>query len=135
MTDLIQRARDVAGRLKMATFRLASESRDDATVRRNRSISEAAAIIAELIERVEWQDIETAPKDGTVVLLLDKSDHYGNEPRGFAAMVARWVEYGKRDYRAPGGRWKANYGPCTASNPIAWMPLPQPPSVLGKQEG
>lgn len=69
----------------------------------------------------EWQPIETAPKDGTRVLL-------GR---------AEWVEIGRwlansRAYRgAPLGTWMDdadNGGPEGHDWPTHWMPLPPPPA-------
>ena len=75
----------------------------------------------------EWQPIETAPKDGTPILVFDVSEHYGDAPRGQTVMVVRYRAYSPNDYRAPGGTWEAPYGPCSADNPTHWMPLPEPP--------
>lgn len=62
---------------------------------------------------MEWQPIETAPKDGTEVLLCgplrDGSGHYRDVSRFY---MIRWpVE------------WMANCLP-----PTHWMPLPPPPA-------
>lgn len=128
MTDtLTQRARDVAGRLEMATFRMASESRDDATVRRNRSIDEAAAIISELVERIEgvWQPIETAPMDRDVLLFAAETGEQ------FAAFYGTAMEDGDEQWVFARGKDIA----FIVRNPTHWQPLPPPPPVLGKQEG
>lgn len=59
----------------------------------------------------KWQPIETAPKDGTPIILT------GVYPNG-----VKWVEE---------GRWQAHTkrfsGPI--EGPTAWQPLPQPPSA------
>lgn len=62
MTDLTQRARDAAGRLKRREIR--GEGMVIAWLPpSSEAIAEAAAIISELVERIEgvWQPIETAP--------------------------------------------------------------------------
>lgn len=82
----------------------------------------------------EWKPIETAPKDGTPILLLDRSAHYGREPKGVAWLVATWRAYESRDCRHPGGSWDAFYGPCSASNPTHWMGIPGDPSVNSTKE-
>lgn len=75
----------------------------------------------------EWKPIETAPRDGTPILVFDVSPHYGSEPRGCTIMVVRFTAFHPSDYRAPGGYWDAPYGPCRADDPRHWMPLPAPP--------
>lgn len=122
MTNLIQRARDVAGRLLEChehNTTITFYGRDE----RNPDGPEAAAIIAELIERVEWQDIETAPKG--VPLLVCEMFAFGPEPR-HTITVAIFDDAG-------------TCCPMVQSDvtlhPTHWMPLPPPPSVLGKQEG
>lgn len=62
---------------------------------------------------MEWQPIESAPKDGTVVDL--------------------WVDGGREaDCRWRGGAWVTVEDGCVwsvASDPTHWMPLPQPPRL------
>ena len=75
---------------------------------------------------MEWQPIETAPKDGTFMILSGYK--YNNEWRAAIAdvfvMNARWVAY---------GRWCGRYEEWTGSRvdelypPTHWMPLPPPP--------
>lgn len=60
-----------------------------------------------------WQPIETAPKDGSRVLLFGKE-------RGFLdarAFVGAWLNE----------RWM---GPQIVAIPTHWMPLPTPPSPM-----
>lgn len=73
-----------------------------------------------------WRPIETAPKDGTDILLaeiqkVDGKWHYGEID------VGCWMrepmsrdEYG-RDYWF----WASNYG--RVEEPTHWQPLPEPP--------
>lgn len=70
-----------------------------------------------------WQPIETAPKDGTRILLLYPNDVY----QGIIT-VGQWYadKYSRRtpkpywnsDLQLEGVRWHQEY------SPIAWMPLP-----------
>ncbi len=72
----------------------------------------------------EWQPIETAPRDGTVVLLgRDVGEPWGFV-RGYGhfegkadELISGWLSYGL--YDPPG-----NLG---LGNPTHWMPLPAPP--------
>lgn len=57
---------------------------------------------------MEWQPIETAPKDGADFLAYD----------GFEAIIAYWNSY-LRDYRDP------HDGKIVGLT--HWMPLPEPP--------
>lgn len=65
---------------------------------------------------MDWQPIETAPKDGTEIL-------------------AAWLGYGGRWYRrvmrfTKSGYWNLLAGGAggTGARPTHWMPLPPPPS-------
>jgi len=61
----------------------------------------------------QWQPIETAPKDGTDVLIAEYGD----------VAIAHWDRFGR-------GRWlgpRDNYGQCEIMQPTHWLPLPEPP--------
>lgn len=67
---------------------------------------------AKIAEAVKWQPIETAPKDGTRILLCGKNgkiadSHYG-QPDGWANP-------------------RCFIWPYVNANPTHWMPLPKPP--------
>lgn len=61
---------------------------------------------------MEWQPIETAPKDGSVVLGWCVYQ-YGSD--GKAMFISWWDD----------ARWVDDY--ITEVNPIHWIPLPEPP--------
>lgn len=69
----------------------------------------------------QWQGIESAPKDGTKVLLIDMED---TAILGPTYALAAW-EYGK--WRDMGDIGAAGCDPYT---PTHWMPLPEPPSAI-----
>lgn len=118
-----QRAHDLAGR----TWRAAIE--------RRRSAGAVDLLTAELLplcreaEARQWQPIETAPKDGTVIRLLD---YRGDVYAGF------WIP-GVPKKRRPEGYDKFPWGTldtgvddCLQGSPndgsfTHWMPLPEPP--------
>ena len=67
--------------------------------------------------RIEWQPIETAPKDGTDILVMT----------GETMHVVRWINiHGDFDYWAVDDN---KHGPFTLRGkaPTNWMPLPEPP--------
>jgi len=68
----------------------------------------------------KWQPIETAPKDGTYILLLGDSG-YTTTPHRVA--VGCWIE-GYRDF------WINHSNDAFTDDgepPTHWMPLPEPP--------
>lgn len=65
-----------------------------------------------------WQLIETAPKDGTRVLLVDVSD-----PSDDAVCTGWWMEGYWRDYGDIGCNGQDEY------EPTHWMPLPFKPDA------
>lgn len=78
----------------------------------------------------EWQPIETAPKDGTTVLLYRevvpfKVVGYGRWEDVLG--ISGWISYGFHR----GGGDASNLG---LAAPTHWMPLPAPP-VVGCVEG
>ena len=79
-----------------------------------------------------WQPIETAPKDGTEVLVWAQWDWdaVGDcEDEPFSWRVASWRDRFRSPYTH--GFWSETSNPYSdiARSPKAWMPLPQPPEV------
>lgn len=62
-----------------------------------------------------WRSIETAPKDGTFVLVIDSK--YGDHSGAFVAQYAAEVF---------SGCWLTSHTPHVV-RPTHWMPLPTPP--------
>lgn len=62
----------------------------------------------------EWQPIETAPKDGTDILLSGPHSNHG------------WVIKSARFWI---GSWWSNGNRGIGPDPSHWMPLPAPPAV------
>jgi len=77
----------------------------------------------------KWRPIETAPKDGTMVLLYD-----GNCSRfQWRIVTAYWqTAYGEPEWKTIGKRGSFR-------TPSHWMPLPEPPrrkcKKMGKNSG
>ena len=71
-----------------------------------------------------WQPIETAPRDGTWVLLkggtIDTEGYAASATGTLPPMVAaRWDEWGAWFYGWSEGWWRCHY-----ENPTHWLPLP-----------
>lgn len=66
----------------------------------------------------EWMDIETAPKDGTTVLVVRD---------GYQVFMGRW--WGGREWSLAGDTWGG-----WANRMTHWMPVPQPPKGLESNE-
>lgn len=64
---------------------------------------------------MEWMPIETAPKDGTDVVLVK----VGNKP-----WIGRFYTHLQERY---GMGWRNSHG--NLFNPTHWMPLPEPPVI------
>ena len=65
---------------------------------------------------MKWQPIETAPRDGTYILLFGRHSRRG----GLIQITARWG----------GGDWEsADDGYGAYIIPTHWMPLPDPPEA------
>lgn len=76
----------------------------------------------------EWRPIETAPKDGTWVLIFT-ADEVLDDAKGRQICVAQWSDYlngGKTTPRWMFAWFDGGYlGPC--GEPTHWQPLPTPP--------
>lgn len=77
-------------------------------------LRDASDEVEDLIARCGWQPIETAPKDGTGVLVC----RYG------------WIR--PRCGRWSSGGWWTNDAPLIG-NPDLWMPLPAAPKPEGRE--
>lgn len=89
-------------------------------------LREAARMLATTKpEPMTWQPIETAPKDGTEVLLLfSKAEYILGKPHG-RVRAACWAGSGSS------ANWSIPYYKDDA--PTAWQPLPAPPSLAAAQ--
>jgi hypothetical protein len=86
----------------------------------------------------EWRPIETAPKDGTAILIFEPSGACGllsnwhmppDGPRSYRLNDPRLHRFD--DYRFAIGYWRPRGGwgnrNSAEVNPTHWMPLPSPP--------
>jgi hypothetical protein len=71
----------------------------------------------------QWQPIETAPKDGSMIVVFSP-EFYEAELEPLDQMdwfcVVRWND----------GEWRYAGGEYTFDNVTHWMPLPDPPEVV-----
>jgi hypothetical protein len=96
-----------------AIYMLTSDSHDLVSIRIRARCREAAALLEPVGE--PWQPIETAPKDGTSVLVAGRHNYVGQ-----ARFVDRdWYEANND----PGDAWGGPLMP-----PSHWMPLPPAPT-------
>jgi hypothetical protein len=70
----------------------------------------------------EWQPIETAPKDGRVVIAYQPGGVYGN---GISYPASVGTTYWRDADSLNPGHWTGPYNP--RDYPTHWMPLPEPP--------
>ena len=75
----------------------------------------------------EWQPIETAPKDGTYIVVSD----------GVRVSLGLWVSDVDQgaDYEGQigmAGWWSVDLG-AKLDRPTHWMPLPDPPATQGSK--
>jgi hypothetical protein len=66
---------------------------------------------------MEWQPIETAPKDGREVLLLGAD----------GIRIASWSDRFRREMWDTGYASECDGDPIEVERPTHWMPLPDPP--------
>jgi hypothetical protein len=84
-----------------------------------------------------WRPIETAPKDGSRILVFDEMAADNESP---VVMVA-WLNDAERHNRkrfawcVPGSWQDEQGGHCTADRPTHWRPLPAPPQGAGEKGG
>jgi hypothetical protein len=78
------------------------------------------------ISRMNWQSIDTAPKDGTVILAVT-FEHYGG---GEIYPHGGTMQYEGGEGRVLSGAWAYTGFMVTfpEKQPTHWMPLPEPPA-------
>jgi hypothetical protein len=100
----------------------------------------------EEIARRSWQPIETAPKDGQSVLVVDMTsaqptativhwkqhDAWGPEP---VWLIGHGMDWPPRYRRIPREMNQAAADLGVMLSPTHWMPLPEPPARTLSQEG
>lgn len=87
--------------------------------------SQFIAMCREIIALAQqWQPIETAPKDGTEIILFCTP----NEVTHLSPLVinGRWRP--TEGFLSP-GLWSISHAVGPSFKPMHWMPLPQPPQV------
>ena len=82
-------------------------------------------------QRSAWQPIETAPRDGTWVLLAGGECDLVEESRNKGRVVTgRWTT---EFYHKPDGNWQFAYYDAgfygEYKDPTHWQPLPSPPPI------
>lgn len=90
-------------------------------------IRDLQARVKELEKNLEWQPIETAPKDSTDVLLFGKQFHNS----GLKKFIGHWASDLSGEEQPPFEGWfylisHGEYSSCWEA-PTHWMPLPEPP--------
>ena len=80
---------------------------------------------------MKWQPIDTAPKDGTHILIIIP---YTEEWRKPTVAIARWYNDSyNRKYRKPRPYWQwdeMRVGSQRELQPTRWMPLPEVPEEV-----
>lgn len=81
---------------------------------------------------MNWQPIETAPKDGTKILVYEPASEYTEGGVSLVSWDSWRISYpGCRtqwDWCLPGSH-QDEQGGCETVYPTHWMPLPEPPEV------
>lgn len=85
----------------------------------NKPVPEALDELKHLADRLLWRPMESAPRDGTRILIYVPDDDDGETHK-----VASW---GPSPYRSG---WSYRGGWMAGDVPQCWMPLPEPPSQI-----
>jgi hypothetical protein len=74
---------------------------------------------------MDWQPIETAPKDGT------RFDVWLRHPGGDRRVINAWFSVVEKEFVSPDGYYLYSMKPYGSDHwlqyPTHWMPLPEPP--------
>jgi hypothetical protein len=99
----------------------------------NSSIHKGTGVEERGEEGMSWQPIESAPKDGTEVLLftdsarMPRTDARFYRTLGIDHFTAIQIGYWEDATDAPLGRHVAGWAKLKIGEPTHWQPLPDPP--------
>ncbi|MGX5719876.1 hypothetical protein [Shinella zoogloeoides] len=119
MTDLSSLIADIArNEIPDNVWEVARSLRNVVNWQSNGSIENIAKVLIAFSKRDQWQPIETAPKDGTRILLVGGVFH-----------DIPFAGYWNFSPYAPDRPWTTVVGRLTLYEhcPTHWMPLPSPP--------
>lgn len=78
-------------------------------------MSDVLSEIKDIVDKLLWRPMDSAPKDGTPILVWDGS-FYG---------LAQYT-----DWAASDGPWRSVDDPGISHQALCWMPLPPPPGTF-----
>jgi hypothetical protein len=92
-----------------------------------RDLEHRLAVLQPLLDERGWKPIESAPKDGTKILLF--TDWAGDVhcPPFAEAQIGYWEDDVDAPLRKEASGWRKEF----IGEPTHWMPLPEPPESKG----
>lgn len=81
------------------------------------------AALLSYVEGMKWRPIESAPKDGTRLMLAKIVGHPANPTALWWACAGLWSDRWNN--------WNDGVEPCGLAGPTHWLPLPPPPDREG----
>ncbi len=75
-----------------------------------------------------WQPIETAPKDGTEVILFHPPENYQGIEYPARVTAGSWIEWDETPECDGGSIWMSLDGGFREDTPTHWLPLPKIPA-------
>ncbi len=79
---------------------------------------------------MNWKPIETAPKDGTPIILWAKNLLHGGYGRAGNYVIGRWMQHDIEWWHVDDGKFGPY--PLRGPSPTYWMPCPDPPEAKEK---
>lgn len=118
MTDPMELVRRLESNSKQTITRYCGDL--DGAIVPHDLLTEAAACIREM---VEWRPIETAPRDGTLILCF-YPDRYGQDQFSLRYWaVGDWPSSGRTE------GWSDQHRQLRKTEPTHWLPLPPAPGA------
>jgi hypothetical protein len=124
--EMLETAADTITRLTEELERL-RETQRTVLVEQGESVARLTEENEKLRAALQWQPIETAPRDGTPILAREK----GAGPAVYM-MCTMWSGSELEGWRIPGARGWTN---ARWFHPTHWMHLPPPPALKENSDG